>query len=864
MQLSWVKNVDLAEENVMIHSLLVAVLSCSTVPVSATESPALIQCSAPPVKIAAKLNKEALAVRNDEPGAAAAHGALKRKVPAGGPSIAERMRAARAQSDLLPRYSTRLGGPIPSPAAQTSLLPGIPSLKNKALGRWEALGPGNIGGRSRTMLIQPDDPEIMYLGGVSGGIWKTTDGGTWWEPISDDLANIAINSMVMDPTDFQTIYAGTGEGYFREDVRGTWLPLQGDGIFKTTDGGSSWFQLPSTRNSNFEWVNDLEISSLDSRRIYAATRSGVWRSDDAGLSWSQLHSEDAHGGCLDLALRTDTATDLLFASCGTLDQGTVYRNTDASTENGTWEVVLSEAGMGRTTLAIAPSNQDIIYALAASHGGAFDMGLFAVFRSEDGGRAETWHARVRNTDYIKINRLLLTNPVAASYVYCGWSTSDVYVQMGWYCNTIAVDPVDPERVWAAGVDLFRSDDGGRNWGIGSYWWLEDGDEDFVHADQHAIIFHPDYDGVTNRTIFSASDGGIFRSLNARARVATSEQGICSPNMSSMQWTSLNHNLGITQFYHGLSYPGGDRFLGGTQDNGTITARERNGKDSWYMVFGGDGGYVAIDPVNTSNIYVEYQWSRIQKSTNGGLTFSDARNGITDSPANFLFITPFVMDPNDPNTLWMGGRKMWRTTNGTDLWSIASPFMANMGMVSAIAVAPENSNRVVAGTTNGDVYLTTEALSSGFNSPWQSSTLRSAFVSSVAFDPHDAETVWATLAEFGGPHVYRSTDLGQTWESRDGSGNLSLPDIPVHSIVIDPVLRGRIFIGTDLGVFTSSNNGHTWAVENTGFASAVTESLSIGYDHDAHPMLFAFTHGRGAWRVPISPGPPAPRLGTGRH
>ncbi|MCD4749012.1 MAG: hypothetical protein K8R59_06535, partial [Thermoanaerobaculales bacterium] len=715
----------------------------------------------------------------------------------------------------------------------------------------------------RTLVIQPDDPDTMYLGGVSGGVWKTTNDGNWWEPVSDNLANIAVNSMVMDPSDPLTLYVGTGEGYFREEVRGTWLPLRGDGIFKTIDGGTSWTRLPSTMGADFQWVNDLVISTHDSERIYAATRTGVWRSDDGGGTWRQIHVEDAKGGCLDLALRTDAEGDQLFASCGTLEQGTVYRTQDASTDT-TWEATLSETGMGRTTLTIAPSNQDIIYALAAAHGGSFDMGLHAVFRSVEGGAPDTWEARVRNTDDNKLNTLLLTNPMAASYEECNYPAFNVWIHMGWYCNTIAVDPADPEKVWAGGVDLFRSDDGGRNWGLGSYWWLEAGNRDFVHADQHAIVFHPDYDGATNRTIFSATDGGVFRSLDARGSVATSVLGICSPNLSTMEWTSLNHNLGITQFYHGLPYPGGDRFLGGTQDNGTITAFESNGRDGWRHIFGGDGGYVAIDPTRISTIYVEYQWSRIHKSTNGGGAFSDARNGITDSPYYFLFITPFIMDPNDHLTLWMGGRRMWRTTNGAGLWTVASSFLSNGAMVSAIAVAPGNSNIVLAGTTDGRVYRTTDALSSGSSDSWQSSRPREAYVSSLAFDPHDGQTVWATLAEFGGPHVYRSTDLGRTWESRDGSGALSLPDIPVHSVVIDPVLIGRIFIGTDLGVFTSTDNGESWAVENTGFASAVTEALSLGNDGDGNPVLFAFTHGRGAWRVPISPGPPAPRLGIGRH
>ena len=541
-----------------------------------------------PAKIAAKIAEGHAAVRADAPGAAAAHGAMKRRVPASGPGLAELMRKARHDRDLLPRYSTRASAPLTRNGAGRPGAVLAASAKERALGEWQSLGPGNIGGRTRTLVIREDDPRTMYLGGVSGGVWKTTDGGEWWEPVSDDLANIAVNSMAMDPTDPETLYVGTGEGYFREEVRGTWLPLQGEGIFKTTDGGGTWTQLQATATDDFLWVNDLVISPHDSRRVYAATRTGVWRSEDGGETWLRIHEATAKGGCLDLALRTDRAGDALFASCGTLDRATVYRSPDAAAGEPAWEAVLSESGMGRTTLAIAPSDQDVVYALAAADGGSFDMGLHAVFRSKDGGSAGSWEARVRHTDPNKLNTLLLTNPVAASYVDCGWSDSDAWVHMGWYCNTIAVDPLNPDRVWAAGVDLFRSDDGGANWGLGSYWWLEDGNPDFVHADQHAVVFHPDYDGAGNRTMFTVNDGGIFRTDDAHARVATAEAGICSPTHSSMVWTRLNHNLGITQFSHGLAYPDGDRFLGGTQDNGTIRALETNGPDSWTHIFGGDG------------------------------------------------------------------------------------------------------------------------------------------------------------------------------------------------------------------------------------------------------------------------------------
>ena len=234
------------------------------------------------------------------------------------------------------------------------------------LDAWTPLGPGNIGGRTRVVKFHPTVPTTLFAAGVSGGIWKSDDNGTTWRPTGDGLTNIAVNSLLIDPARPDVMYAGTGEGYFREEVRGTGLPLRGSGIYVTTDGARSWQQLPATNTPDFHWVNDLEFGVNDSRRIYAATRSGVWRSTDSGATWARLLAVNVRGGCLDLALRPDRSEDVLFASCGSYEQATVYRFPRAADRSDA-EVVLREPDMGRTSLAIAPSNPDVMYALAASN-----------------------------------------------------------------------------------------------------------------------------------------------------------------------------------------------------------------------------------------------------------------------------------------------------------------------------------------------------------------------------------------------------------------------------------------------------------------------------------------------------------------
>ncbi|MBV8518691.1 MAG: hypothetical protein JO197_14935 [Acidobacteria bacterium] len=764
----------------------------------------------------------------DEADAAAAYAAAKRS----GTGDLERSYAvARDAMARMPRYATGSEESTASPRVATNDF--------RPLSTWTFLGPGNIGGRTRAFVIDPSDTLRLYAGGVSGGIWRTNNGGAQWTPVGDALSNIAVNALVMHPVNHDVLYAGTGEGYFREDVRGTGLPLRGDGIYVTRDRGTTWTQIPSTANENFYFVNSLTISTHDPSRMYAATRTGVWRSNDGGEQWTRVLDPHVNGGCLQLAFRGDTANDFLFASCGTLAQATVYRARAAETE-AAWEPVLSNTNQGLTSLAIAPSNPSVVYALAASNQpGNFNQGLLAVYRSEHEGDAGSWEPRATNNGTDFVATMLLTNPSGM----CA-PEQQFYTTMGWYCNVIAVDPVDANRVWAAGVDLFRSDDGGVTWGRASSWEAE-GNPWFVHADQHAIVFDPYYDGASNRTLYTTSDGGVFRTLNAVAPVGTGKTAACSSGMEQMEFESLNHNYGVTQFYHGAVFPDGRHFVGGAQDNGTLFGTFGEA-DDWQRWLGGDGGYVAIDPQDPTTMYAESQWANIEKLTHSLPFFIPASDGLSD---DFLFVTPFVLDANDSKRLWTGGRRLWRTDNRATLWRAASTALP--AQVSAVAVAPGNSKRVLAGTTAGHIARNDTATTANGFTTWTLVQPRVGWISSITFDPSDQNVVYATFAGFGGgAHVWRSLDGGATWSARDGSGDAALPDIPVHSLAVDPTHRDHLYLGTDLGVFVSLDSGDTWAVENTGFAAVVTEWVTVAPGARG-PAVYAFTHGRGAWRAELT-------------
>jgi len=759
---------------------------------------------------------------------------------------AERYLTALARMRTMAQHSTPRQAVLPSRAAFAAR--GTSTIDQAdSLGAWTALGPGNVGGRTRALVIDPRQPRTLYAAAVAGGVWKSTDGGASWSPLSDLTANIAVNSLVMDPADSNVLYAGTGEGYFNIDS------VRGAGIFKTTDGGATWSRLASTATPDFYYVNDLKISAHDSSHVYAATGSGIFRSLDGGDTWSQVYSTPLFAGCLDLALRTDTTSDVLFAACGSFEQSSVLRNTAAEAA-GAWTVVLSDAGMGRTSLALAPSNQNVIYALATSNvSGNFDQGLLAVYRSTTGGGSGSWTAQVRNTSKTKLDTLLLTNPVIANLKECGFADGDFFFNQGWYDNIIAVDPKDSNKVWAGGIDLFRSDDGGKTWGVASYWWATDPSGNapsYAHADQHTIVFHPRYNGTSIKTMFVGNDGGIFKTTDARAATAHGN-GVCDPTATPFSWVDLNHGYAVTQFYAGTPYPDGTAYFGGSQDNGTDRGKDSDGPNAWEQILGGDGGYVAIDPGATNTLYAENTGLSFAKSTDGGVHWGDATHGI-DSSQDFLFISPFAMDPSNAQRLWAGGNTLWRTTDGAAHWTQASSVVAGdqARVVSAMAVDPGNPNHVLAGTVEGFIMRTDAGLTSTGTTRWRRNLPQKGYVSSVAVDPTDGNVAYATYSTFGVVHVWKSVNAGTNWTPLDGTGDGSLPDVPVHSVVVDPAHPSHLYIGTDLGVFASTDGGQTWLVENTGFANVATEWLTLRTASGGVRELYAFTHGRGAWRVTL--------------
>ncbi len=711
---------------------------------------------------------------------------------------------------------------------------------------WRAIGPGNIGGRTRAIVFDPSNPDTMYAAGVAGGIWKSTDTGLTWTATDDLMLNLAVCTLAIDPNNSNVLYAGTGEGFL-----GGQPGVSGLGIFKSTDAGTTWNQLAGTVSGvpagSFSFVNKIVISPTDSNRLHAATRYGVFRSLDAGVSWSVVLSNARYLattpltngcqlGCTDLVVRQDSSPDVLFAAFGSSEQDGLYRSDDGG---DTWVAYTTPSNQGRMTLAIAPSNNDRIYLVMADNGTGGQYGkLVSVFRSDDGGASFNSPLDIGHP----FSEWLLSYVAIAT----GCFEHPVIYSQGWYDNIVAVDPIDPDVVWIGGIDMYRSDDAGVTFGLTNYWFYSLFDPPppvYMHPDQHMIAFHPDYNGTTNQIMYVGNDGGLYRTTNARAATSQEECAI-GPDPGpppEIVWEDMNNGYGVTQFYHGDSAADIDMFIAGAQDNGTCRGLATDAPNDWRMINGGDGGYVAIDPTDSQTVYVEINgFPKIEKSIDGGETFADAINGITDTDG--LFISPFCMDQSDPQVLWTGGQRPWRTTNGAALWEVVGPDFAGPAQISAIAVAPSDGNVVYLGFTNGYIVRTTNGLDPSPSWSIFVNGLYGAWVSSVAVDPQDPDVAYCTYSNYGVPHVLRTANGGTDWASIDGIDFSGVPDIPAHWIAVRPCDSQQLYVGTELGVFVSEDGGTNWDPANASLAHTVVETL----DFKNANTLVAFTHGRGVF------------------
>lgn len=661
---------------------------------------------------------------------------------------------------------------------------------------WTQVGPGNYGGRLRSIVVHPTDPNIIYIGSVSGGVWKTTNGGGEWTALKDAMENLAVCSMVMDPTNPNIIYAGTGEGYFNSDAQ------RGEGIFKTTDGGATWTQLSSTKNSSYYYVNKLVFDNT-TNLLYAGTRKGLFKSSDGGTTFTTLLSGTGGGDvhCSDIEIAYTSPTTI-YASFGLFNDAAIMRSVDGGSS---FSANFSQAGHGRVEMAVSASNPLVAY---AAFNDLSTSGVSLMIKTTNGG--SSWSS---------------FTPPGPSYA----GATNYAGTQAWYDNILAVDPSNANIVFAGGIDFWKSTNGGTSWTQKTNWYEYPGAPQYVHADHHAIVFAPSNANL----MFLGTDGGIYLSTN-----------------KGENWTSKNNNLTITQFYYGAIGPNGDKYFGGTQDNGTLKS---NSGSTWSEILGGDGGATEVDFNNPNNIYMEYVQLAIFKSTDGGASFFSSMNGIPKGPGLYdgttdrsLFISPFAMDPNDPQKLVAGTYRVYRTVNGANNWSTISSDLTGDGSgssgatISALEVAKGNSSIIYAATSNGRVQVTTDA---GGSWNLRNGGLPAAYITKVKTDPNNPATAFVTFSGFSaGQKIFKTTNYGQSWSNITGN----LPNLPTNSLFVSPADVNNIYVGTDLGLFVTTNNGSSW-VQDTNLPNVNIMDIDFRASDN---RLVAATHGRSMYAATI--------------
>ena len=704
-----------------------------------------------------------------------------------------------------------------------------------------------VSGRVTALAVDPTNPNIVYLGGAEGGVWKTTDGGSTWTPLTDNQPSLAVGSIAIDPENPQTIYVGTGEEDFAINN------YAGAGILKSTDGGSSWTQLdgpfvgPFGSESPYcggAYIGSIAVDPGNSQILLAgavfncSTGSGIYRSTDGGSSWTQVLGSSQSPYLVTSLVFNPTNGNNAYAAVAGASQSSqdgIWTSTNAGAtwtlNNGSSTAPFPGSSAGRISLAIAPSSPSTLYAGVASASSNSES-LLGVYKTTNGGN--TWTQLTSAPNYCS---------AVSGFGQC------------FFDNVVAVSPTNANVVLLGGSvgastsgytgTLYLSLDGGSTWTD----ITTDSASNAIHPDMHAIAFSSD-----GNKMYVGNDGGAWSTTLSSTGAGT--------------WTDLNQSLALTQFYPGMSIDptNPDNAFAGSQDNGV---QEYSGSLEWNYIGCGDGGQTAFDYSDLNTLYVSCAY--IPPNTNPDGTPADflykltpttatpADNGI-DGTDNGAFIPPLTMDPSNPNTLYFGTYRVYQTTNGGSSWTPISYGLpaGSTGMlatISTIAVAPSDSNTVYAGTNDGRLWVSTTANSgAGWNYITNGTPNRS--VTAIAVDPTNAQTAYATFSGYSGfgdtlGHVFETANAGTTWT--DITGNL--PNVPVNDIVVDPDFPDTLYIGTDIGVFYTSDGGTTWAPIGTGLPAVVIMSLKLQH---ATRILRAASYGRSAWdlQLPAPAGPTA--------
>ena len=657
------------------------------------------------------------------------------------------------------------------PDADTNRQPMVPN------GHWYNLGPfgfvwgngwnGGVG-RLNCITFHPTDPNTFWVGAPAGGLWRTSDGGASWTPLTDGMPSIGVSGIAIDYTNTNIMYilSGDGDGGHTQSI----------GVLKSVDGGDTWQSTGLTYaiTSSVRGYK-LLMHPTNPQILFVAANDGIHKTTDGGTSWTTVK----FGGFQDIEFRPDYAA-IMYASSGT--QFYTSANTGDSWTQTTTGVPVNAS---RMAIGVTPAAPTYVYLMT---GPVPSAGSYTGF-------------------YLSVNSgasfaTRSTTPNILGYASNG---SDDKQQTN-YDLAIAVSRTSNGNVIIGGINTWSSGNWGSTWAITSMW-DNSGGIGYTHADIHGLEINP-----LNNWLYCVSDGGVFRSTDFGSN-----------------WTDITAGIANTQFYRIAGIESNVNLItGGAQDNGSD---KWTGGSTMLHMLGADGMDCMIDPTNSNILYNTIQYGDLEKSINGGASFTYIQPSGSSGP----WVTPLIMDPTNHNIIYGGYTNVYKSTNGGGSWT-------NMGAsgVNGMAIGTNNPNRVYAAA--GSTLYT--SANGGSNWATAGGGLPGITITFLAVDPNNANSVFVTYGGYtSGQKVFHSYDAGSTWANISGT----LPNIPVDCIAFENTAgapANALYIGTDIGVFYRDDNHTDWIPFRNGLPVVPVFDIEI---NKTSGVLTAGTFGRGLWR-----------------
>lgn len=697
---------------------------------------------------------------------------------------------------------------------------------------WTELGPKNFAGRILSIGFHPTNANIMWVGSASGGLYKTTTGGTGapgginWTYVPTGFPVLGVSSIAVNPLNGNEIYIGTGEVYSSNPggstgaghIR-TFRGSYGIGILKSIDGGTTWTKTLDFSANTLRGVMDLLIHPTTPSTVFAATTDGVYRTTNSGASWTLIHPVTY---AMDMHFKPGNPSILYVGSGNFQSAGTgIYKTTNATAASPTFSLLTSPAFpnpiSGKIQLAISAANPSKIYASIGR-----DPNI-------------TTHTQ----------GLYISNDEGATWAASG--AASMLGSQGWYGHDVAVSPTDANRIIWAELDTYLSTNGGgtiTKTGSWSQWDVNNvtiGDltegvtnvTNYVHADVHRISPSPH----NTNTFFLCTDGGLFRTTDGGATFNT-----------------LNGGLNCTQIYSDMAInpTNANYMLIGLQDNEAMVYEGNPGCRRIGSL--GDGFHAAMNSNGTIQLVESYYFNR-RRSTNSGSSFG-AGSGAVPTTENACFNVPMVFSRVANSAYMFAGTNLFkRSTNSGSTWTNlngGNPIAGSSNPAIAM-VAPTNDvvyfSTGPGGGVRSKLWKTTNATAANPTFTEITGTLPDRYYSGIEVDPTNTNRVIVTCSGFGSSHVFLSVDGGSTWSDISGS----LPDVPHNSVFINPSARGQIYVGNDLGVFVANNVPLTGPLGPTTSVYWNNYSAGLGDATMATDILITSTgklrlatYGRGLW------------------